>query len=97
MTLTEKLLQFETTSSSLASLRQAIKHVFCRKVWSKELLSLLQPDSHGYLAARGALKTMKSLLDTVLLAGDLPTINETFTKNTCSSPEQNKAPSKRPF
>lgn len=32
-------------------------------------LCLLRPDSHAYLAARGALTTLKSLLDVVLLAG----------------------------
>lgn len=71
MVLTEKPLKFETISSYFSlflSLQQVAKHVLCRKVWSRELLGLLQPNSHAYLAARGALKTLRSLLDVVLLA-----------------------------
>ncbi len=43
--------------------------MFCRKVGRRELLSFLQPDSHAYLATKGALKTLRSLLDVVLRAG----------------------------
>ena len=43
--------------------------MLCSKVWGRELLSLLQPYSHAYLAARGALQSLKSPLDVVLLAG----------------------------
>lgn len=54
---------------TLLCLWQGAKRVLCRNVWSKELLGPLQSDSHAYLAARGALKALKSLLDVVLLAG----------------------------
>lgn len=55
------------------------QHVFCSKLWSREL-SNLKAVSHAYLAARGAFKSLKSLLDIVLLAKISTTINEPFTQ-----------------
>lgn len=79
-----------------ASLRQGRKHVFCWKVWSRELPGLLQRDSqHAYLAARGGLESSEITVGCCSAGRRSTTINKTFIKNTYSQPTQNRAASKK--
>lgn len=71
MVLTEKLLKFETISSSFAAVcgREQKKKCSAEKFGAGTLYAFLQPGSRAYLAAKEAMKPLKSLLDVVPLAG----------------------------